>query len=89
LLDSISRLMPAVAESSHRGNAALFRKLMAAYARSEDLIRIGAYKQGSDAELDRALAARQAMKEFMMQNSAEKSSFDESVRALAALAAEI
>jgi flagellum-specific ATP synthase len=46
VLDSISRLMPAVTEPEHRENAALMRKLMAVYARSEDLVRIGAYKPG-------------------------------------------
>ena len=89
LLDSISRLMPSIAEENHRANAALTRKLMSTYARSDDLVRIGAYKAGSDAELDRALAARQAIKEFMMQDSAEESNYCDSVRALAALLQEI
>ncbi|MBS1802984.1 MAG: FliI/YscN family ATPase [Acidobacteria bacterium] len=85
LLDSISRLMPAVTEIKHGRNAALYRQLMAAYARSEDLVRIGAYKPGSDAELDRALAARQAMRGFMIQSSDERCSFADSVRALDSL----
>jgi len=89
LLESISRLMPAVAEQRHRENAALFRKLLAAYARSEDLIRIGAYKSGFDAELDRALAAREAMQSFMKQGVKERISYAESVRTLEALAQEI
>ncbi len=55
VLDSISRLMPAVAEPQHREQAALLRRLMAVYARSEDLVRIGAYKPGADPDLDRAL----------------------------------
>jgi flagellum-specific ATP synthase len=89
LLESISRLMPAVAEQHHRENAALFRKLLAAYARSEDLIRIGAYKSGFDPELDRALAAREAMQSFMKQGVKERISYAESVRTLEALAQEI
>ena len=56
VLDSISRLMPAVAGPAHREQAALLRRLMAVYARSEDLVRIGAYKPGADPDLDRALA---------------------------------
>jgi len=67
----------------------LFRKLLAAYARSEDLIRIGAYKSGFDAELDRALAAREAMQSFMKQGVKERISYAESVRTLEALAQEI
>jgi len=89
LLDSISRLMPAIVGQEHRKNAALVRKLMAAYARSEDLVRIGAYKPGSDPELDRALGAREAMKAFMMQGSEEHISYADAVRALDAMAEEI
>jgi flagellum-specific ATP synthase len=70
VLDSISRLMPAVTGAEHRKKAALARRLLAAYARSEDLVRIGAYKAGADAELDQALAARPVLRQFLMQGSA-------------------
>jgi flagellum-specific ATP synthase len=89
LLDSISRLMPAVAQPAHRENAGLLRKLLAVYARSEDLVRIGAYKPGSDPDLDRALRARGAMRAFMTQDSRERVRFADCVNRLAALAAEI
>jgi flagellum-specific ATP synthase len=59
---------------------------MAAYARSEDLVRIGAYKPGADLDLDRALRARQAMRTFMTQGSLEKVSLDQSIERLEALA---
>jgi flagellum-specific ATP synthase len=87
LLDSISRLMPAVTQPTHREHAALLRRLLAVYARSEDLVRIGAYKPGSDPDLDRALRARGAMREFMTQEAHEQVQFAESVRRLATLAA--
>ena len=89
LLDSISRLMPAVTQPQHREHAALMRKLLAVYARSEDLVRIGAYKPGADPDLDRALRARGPMRAFMTQNSMEQVHFAECVRRLAALAAEV
>ncbi len=89
LLDSISRLMPAVTGPSHQEHAALFRRMMATYARSEDLVRIGAYKPGADSELDRALRGRSMMREFMMQSPSTKVSYEESVRQLSALAGEI
>jgi flagellum-specific ATP synthase len=63
--------------------------LMAIYARSEDLVRIGAYKPGSDLDLDRALHARSAMRGFMTQDSGEQVHFADCVRRLAALAAEV
>src|SRR5246500_3047361 len=88
VLDSISRLMPAVTETGHREQAALIRRLMAVYARSEDLVRIGAYKPGSDPDLDRALRARNVIRAFMTQRAEESVVYNESLRRLAALAAE-
>ena len=89
ILDSISRLMPAVTQPEHREQAALMRRLMAVYARSEDLVRIGAYKPGSDLDLDRALRGRGAMRTFMTQGANEQVHFAECVRRLATLAGEI
>jgi flagellum-specific ATP synthase len=89
VLDSISRLMSAVASPEHREQAALVRRLMAIYARSEDLVRIGAYKAGADAELDRAVRARDAIRGFLAQDASERTRFTQSVERLAKLAAEI
>ena len=89
ILDSISRLMPAVAAKGHRAQAALVRKLLATYARSEDLVRIGAYKPGADAELDRALGARAAIRTFLMQDAHERLHIADVLSRLAALAAEV
>jgi len=89
LLDSISRLMPAVTGKEHRANAAVFRRIMSAYARSEDLVRIGAYKPGTDPDLDRALRARVEMREFMTQNPEERVSLVDCVQRLAAIAGEM
>jgi len=89
VLDSISRLMPAVAGEGHREQAALLRKLQAIYARSEDLVRIGAYKEGIDPDLDRALHAREAMRAFLTQGADERVSFADGLRRLAVLAGEI
>jgi len=89
VLDSISRLMPAVATEEHREHAMLLRRLMAVYARSEDLVRIGAYKPGADPDLDRALQARERMRVFMTQDAYERVHFEDCVKQLAALAAEV
>jgi len=89
VLDSISRLMPSVTEAAHREQAALLRRLMAVYARSEDLVRIGAYKPGSDPDLDRALRARASVRAFLTPDSAERAPFADTVRRLDQLAREI
>ena len=89
VLDSISRLMPSVTQPAHREQAALLRRLMAVYARSEDLVRIGAYKPGSDPDLDRALNARSAMRDFVTQQSHEQVRLNDCIRRLGAVAGEI
>ena len=89
VLDSISRLMPAVAGEVHREQATLVRKLLAIYARSEDLVRIGVYKAGADPDLDRALRAHDAIRAFLAQAAGERVRFTECLSRLAALAAEV
>lgn len=82
VLDSLSRLMPAVTTPEHRTSASIARRLLAAHARSEDLIRIGAYKAGTDEELDRAIAAMPLLREFLEQGSSERVTMDEAVAQL-------
>jgi flagellum-specific ATP synthase len=62
---------------------------MAIYTRSEDLVRIGAYKAGADPELDRALRAREAIRAFLTQDAREQVGFGDCLRRLAALAGEV
>ena len=86
VLDSLSRLMPAVTTREHREKALTARRLLAAYAKSEDLVRIGAYKAGMDEELDRAMRAVGALRDFMAQGSDESVGMAESVARLRAMA---
>ena len=82
VLDSLSRLMPAVTTPEHRERAGLVRRLLAAHSRSEDLVRIGAYKDGSDAELDRALRTMPKLRGFLEQGSQEQVTMQDSVARL-------
>lgn len=82
VLDSLSRLMPAVTTKEHRAHAATFRRLLAAHARSEDLIRIGAYSAGTDEELDRAVRMMPLLRGFLEQQSDETSTFAETLAQL-------
>jgi flagellum-specific ATP synthase len=71
VLDSLSRLMPAICSPQQIEKAGALRMLMSAYARAEDLIRIGAYKPGTDALLDKAIAALPVINAFLQQNPTE------------------
>ncbi|MFZ0706743.1 MAG: FliI/YscN family ATPase [Candidatus Korobacteraceae bacterium] len=74
ILDCLSRLMPAVVSPEHLAQAYQLRGLLAAYRRSEDLIRIGAYNRGSDPQLDRAIALLPQLDGFLRQKPDEVSS---------------
>ena len=85
VLDSLSRLMPAVTSETHRAKAALARRLLSTYSKSEDLIRIGAYKEGMDDHLDRAIKALPDLRRFLEQGSAEKVTLTETIARLEAM----
>lgn len=86
VLDSLSRLMPAVTTQDHRASARVVRQWLAAYARSEDLLRMGAYVAGSDPELDRAVAAMPAVRSFLRQDASEAVTLADTITRLRALA---
>ena len=75
VLDSLSRLQPSVASQEHMSKSRALRILLASYAKSEDLIRIGAYQKGFDPVLDRAVEVVPAINKFLQQNSHETPTF--------------
>jgi len=85
VLDSVSRLMSAVASAAHAQKAQSLRRLLAAYTASEDLVRIGAYQKGSDSTLDKALALIPELDQFLMQKPGEAAPLAETVPRLLAL----
>jgi flagellum-specific ATP synthase len=86
ILDSLSRLMPAVCSAQHLEKVRRLRQLLAAYGASEDLIRIGAYQKGADPTLDGAIAALPAIKTFLQQGKNDTAAFENSLDAVMALA---
>ena len=82
LLDSLSRLMPAVCSPEHLAKAQRLRRMLADYTRSEDLIRIGAYQKGSDPDLDRAMQVVPNLRTFTRQGSLEIPPMERTVSAL-------
>jgi len=82
ILASVSRVMSAIAEKSHKKAAGKLRELMAKYDEVELLVKIGEYKQGADPLADEALRKIDAIRSFLRQRTDEKSEFDETVRLL-------
>lgn len=77
VLDSISRCMLDVTPPSHQALAAEIRKLLAVHRDSEDLVNIGAYVEGSNPEIDRALRLMPKLRSFLQQGLREASPFEE------------
>jgi type III secretion protein N (ATPase) len=86
-LASLSRLMPAVAGGAHRAAAARLRASLAAADRVRELVAVGAYRRGSDAETDAALDRLPAIEAFLAQPPGELAPFDATLAALRELAA--
>lgn len=67
VLQSLSRLMPAITTLEHQDAALAVRELMAVYRDHEDLITIGAYRAGSNPLVDAAIAMKGEIDQFLKQ----------------------
>ena len=79
ILSSISRLMNDIVMPEHREAAGKLRRLLAVYESNSDLVSIGAYKKGTNPELDDALAHIDRIYGFLQQKTDESFSLDEAV----------
>jgi flagellum-specific ATP synthase len=82
VLQSISRLAPAISGPVSFKAVGMIRRNMAVYAEAEDLINVGAYHQGSNPAIDEAIGKHQEIENFLIQAIEEKSSLGETLSAL-------
>ncbi|MBX7249026.1 MAG: flagellar protein export ATPase FliI [Caulobacteraceae bacterium] len=87
-LKSISRTMPACQHPHEREVVRKAREAMSAYGNMEELIKIGAYKVGTDPVIDRAVRLNPAIEEFLRQRPDEVTRLDESFAQLDAILSE-
>jgi len=73
VLESISRVVPAITDRSQRAAATELRRLLAAHRDARDLIEIGAYVAGTNPLVDRALALADPIRAFLTQDIDEVS----------------
>ena len=83
VLQSISRVMSAIATKEHKALAGKLKNVLATYNEAEDLINIGAYKNGSNPDIDYAIRKIRTVNEFLCQATDEKFLFDEEIELLA------
>lgn len=79
VLKSVSRLMSQIATPEHRDASGRLRKLVADYEEAADLINLGAYEHGSNADIDASIAARHGIQAFLQQGAEERADYDEMV----------
>ncbi len=85
VLRSASRVALAVTTRDQQDLVAAARRMLAVRDRARDLIEVGAYSPGNDAELDRAVALAPAVQQFLCQDLHELTQPDEAWRGLAAI----
>ena len=85
ILQSISRLMPAVTSEEHKLAAQKLREIYAIYLDAEDLINIGAFSPGSNRRIDGAVALIDKISDFLIQPIRERTDFADTVSRLTAI----
>jgi len=88
VLRSISRTMPGCNDAEENRLIALARQHLAIYENMAELIRLGAYRRGSDPKVDEAMRYYPALEAFLAQPREERASLAEGYAALKAILAE-
>ncbi|MDI9259064.1 FliI/YscN family ATPase [Alicyclobacillus sendaiensis] len=86
VLQSLSRLFPSITTEAHRQAAERVREWMARYSEIEDLLRIGAYRQGADPLTDEAIERMPEILAFLRQKKGETMALEDAVAQLLDLA---
>ena len=85
ILQSISRCMSSIATKEHKAVAGKLKNVLATYNEAEDLINIGAYKAGSNPDIDYAISKIRQVNDFLKQDVDSKFLFDEEVTLLSGI----
>lgn len=82
VLQSISRVMSSIVGKEQKDASGQLKNVLATYAEAEDLVNIGAYKPGSNKNIDFALSKIDEVNEFLMQDVYDKYDYDEIINKL-------
>jgi len=77
ILPSLSRVMNHIVDQKHKSAATKIRALLSAYEKNRDLIMLGAYKNGSDPEVDVAIKKLTKINSFLQQPINEKTNYNQ------------
>ncbi len=82
VLMSISRVMSQIVNKEHKAVAGRLKNVLATYNEAEDLINIGAYKKGSNKEIDYAIEKHEAVNNFLLQGVDDRYEFSQEIQLL-------
>ncbi|CEG56526.1 flagellar protein export ATPase FliI [Legionella fallonii] len=82
---SISRVMQSIVPESQIKAMLSFKKYLSLYEKSKDLILLGAYARGSDPALDKAILAKDKIREYLVQGMNEQVNHEDSIKQLSQL----
>lgn len=85
VLQSISRCMGMVATREHKQLSGKLKSVLATYNEAEDLINIGAYKAGSNANIDYAIEKIEQVNGFLLQDVDDKFDFEQTIELMGKL----
>jgi flagellum-specific ATP synthase len=85
ILRSVSRTMPDCNTEAQNSLIARARRLVAVYDDMSELIRLGAYRAGSDPQVDEAIRYVPAIEDFMRQSKRDVTTLEEGYARLAKL----
>lgn len=86
ILQSLSRVMDKVVSPDHLMAARRLKRKLAIYREAEDLINVGAYKKGVNAEIDEAVACYGELNRYLRQDLGQSSTYSETISELLSIA---
>jgi len=86
VLQSTSRVMRNVVSPDHMRLAEVMRENMAVYHEAEDLINIGAYKEGTSGKIDHSIRLNEPIEIFLKQKIDETANMDQSLAQMVSVA---
>ncbi len=85
VLKSISRVMNDIVDDEHRTLAMKFIEILSTYYKYEDMINIGAYKEGTNPKVDLAISMIDRLKGYLRQGIEDRRDLADSIHGLSLL----
>ncbi len=82
VLQSVSRVMPHVIDERHKSYAGRFIEVLSTYKKFEDMINLGAYKQGSNYKVDYSIKIIDRLKNYLKQDMNDLIDYTDSIQGL-------